>query len=467
MRGLIVQNCNGVTAGKTYRSELSTLDEGHSQVYASSLFVRLNEKGEDIAGPKETDDKIVIAYTYSGMVFQIVTDGFYGCERLTVFNFIDTYIVPLMEEYSNELMIKNPDRVTSELIKRIYTLYNKHNHGAEFTLSIAMTYPKEGAIRCAGFGIGDTAIAIKRTNGKIQQLVAHAEVDGFKDAFDVSSASNPELVINRNTMFDVQVEVGDEIVGYTYLPPELETLTREFSIPNSDQSLTTVKHFILNPELVNEESSLFTQLLNVVQTHQQSLIAKAQRSNTPQQFGDDFTVGCIKIPSLALMNQLKLHMMTAWIMENLNRYLSEHNKISGFYRFFMPDPTLRAAIYKNLITHYKNYPLCLEVIFLALLSNQKDEKLFPLINPDSDPKVKRDEIKNEWLLAHKLLYSDLQIRCADQETTRLTTDINAAEQVIIHVTACIDAKKDARVDIALTQILSGLETPKTVQPSLS
>lgn len=90
MRSIITQICNGVLHGQTYQSGSNDLDKGNSEIFASSLFVHLNEQGKEIIKHKDSDDKIVIGYTKDGMAFQIVVDGFYGCERQAVFHLLIT-----------------------------------------------------------------------------------------------------------------------------------------------------------------------------------------------------------------------------------------------------------------------------------------------------------------------------------------------------------------------------------------
>lgn len=103
MHSIITQICNGVVHGHTYHSSPNDLDKGNSEIFASSLFVHLNDRGTDIAKPKNSDDKIVIGYTKDGMAFQIVVDGFYGCERQAVFSFIDNHVLPLIDNFSLDL----------------------------------------------------------------------------------------------------------------------------------------------------------------------------------------------------------------------------------------------------------------------------------------------------------------------------------------------------------------------------
>nr|HEN5517904.1 T4SS effector deAMPylase SidD [Legionella pneumophila] len=308
MRSIITQICNGVLHGQSYQSGSNDLDKGNSEIFASSLFVHLNEQGKEIIKHKDSDDKIVIGYTKDGMAFQIVVDGFYGCERQAVFSFIDNYVLPLIDNFSLDLT-RYPDskKVTESLIHTIYSLRSKHAPLAEFTMSLCVTYQKDEQLFCAGFGIGDTGIAIKRNEGTIEQLVCHTEVDGFKDAFDNYSSANIDLVIERNSVFNTKVMPGDELVGYTYVPPMLEMTEKEFEVETVDGKKINkriVRHLNLDPGNFDDKDPLFSQLLQVVKSKQKQLVEQAKETGQIQRFGDDFTVGRLVIPDQLLINQL-------------------------------------------------------------------------------------------------------------------------------------------------------------------
>ena len=331
---IITQVCNGVPFGETYVSAPSVVDSGNSKVYASSLFVHVNERGQDIAKAKDTDDKIVLGCTSEGMVFQIVVDGFYGCDRNAVFKFIDDYVAPLMENYSQNLaMQNNPQLTTTTLIRNIYTLRRQFAPYAEFTMSLGVSYEKDAELYFAGFGIGDTGLAIKRTNGAVEQLAAHTEVSGFKDAFDGYSSTSIDSVIARNTVFNTKVVPGDEIMGYTYTPAQLEELEREFEAEAVSASARVQTHQVrvlnLNPRNFHNSASLFNQFLKLSQETQDELTEKALGSGEPQRFGDDFSVGDMLIPDADLRHQIKMQVAIKTAKNGLQAFITEENRNKG------------------------------------------------------------------------------------------------------------------------------------------
>lgn len=378
MRSTITQFCNGVRSGQTYNSDPHVLDKGNSSIFASSLFVHLDEHGKDIAKPKDTDDKIVIGYTKDGMAFQIVVDGFYGGDSGAVFTFIDYYVIPLIDRYSADLG-EHPDskKITESLIRSIYSLRSKNAPSAEFTMSMGVTYKKGEQLFCAGFGIGDTGIVIKRNDGTIEQLVCHTEVDGFKDAFDEYSSSNIGLVIQRNSIFDTPVMPGDELVGYTYIPPELEVCVKtvETETENKGQVRNlSVKSLVLDAQHFNNQSSLFSQLLDVVQLKQEQLVVSARNSGALQRFGDDYTVGCLVIPDTQLMHQLKVHALLIAVNDALRAYIAQENSNKGFMDTLGIFTGTRknieqATLYKNLIATYHHEPLIFLIILSTMISH--------------------------------------------------------------------------------------------------
>ncbi|ANH13826.1 TPA: T4SS effector deAMPylase SidD [Legionella pneumophila] len=380
MRSIITQICNGVLHGQTYQSGSNDLDKGNSEIFASSLFVHLNEQGKEIIKHKDSDDKIVIGYTKDGMAFQIVVDGFYGCERQAVFSFIDNHVLPLIDNFSLDLArYPNSKNVTESFIHTIYSLRSKHAPLAEFTMSLCVTYQKDDQLFCAGFGIGDTGIAIKRNEGTIEQLVCHTEVDGFKDAFDNYSSTNIDSVIERNSVFNTKVMPGDELVGYTYVPPALEITEKEFEVETVDGKKINkriVRHLNLDPGNFDDKDPLFSQLLQVVKSKQKQLVEQAKETGQIQRFGDDFTVGRLVIPDQLLINQLRMHALSIRVSDGLLSYIKNENENKGFlgiYGFFTgADKNIeKATLYKNLIAKYQNNPFTSLIILSALVSDSK------------------------------------------------------------------------------------------------
>jgi hypothetical protein len=428
MRSIITQVCNGVPHGQTYISSPSTIDNGNSEIFASSLFVHINERGKDVAKPKDTDDKIVIGYTKDGMVFQIVVDGFFGCDRPAVFTFIDNYVIPLMDGYcSNISEHSNASEVTNSLIHTIYSLRSEHAGAAEFTMSLSMTYNKDNELFCAGFGIGDTGIVIKRVDGTIEQLVSHTEVDGFKDAFDGYSSKNINEVIQRNSIFNTKVIPGDELVGYTYVPPSFEIVAKEFeteTVHKGQIYKKRVKSLNLDPQnFNNQKSSLFSQLLTVVKAKQEQLVEQVKKTGQLQRFGDDFTVGRLVIPDKLLMSQLQVHALLVSVNDGLTSYIESENKNRGFLGImgFFNDANKnigQVTYYKNLITKFQNDHFLSLIILSTLLSNKSpmSQYLVPYLGFQSGSSL---EIKLKELLSNELENSNTKERIG----SRLAIDI--------------------------------------------
>jgi hypothetical protein len=383
MYEMIAQSCDGVAAGHLYRSNPNLLDEGKSQIFASSLFVALSDEGQEIGREKDSDDKVVIGYTRDGMGFQMVIDGFYGGETNKTFRFIDDYVVPLMSQYSSDLggQIESKE-VTTSLIRTIYGLRAAHAVNAEFTMSLVMTYQKENILRCAGFGIGDTGLLIKRLDGTVEQLVPHTVIDGFKDAFDTESSANIDLVIKRNTVFDTQVRFKEELVGYTYMPPQLEILAQEFQTENirsTNKTKQTVRHQIVDVEQLSGSGTLVSQLLDLVKKKQPELVEQAKKTRKECTLGDDFTVGSLIIPPAKLINQLKIKNLIRIISNDLTDYINIlATKSNGFFSRWFTDTeqTLtRAKLYKQLITDETKDDFTNALVLIVMLSDTQVKQL--------------------------------------------------------------------------------------------
>ena len=330
MPPIIVQELNGVSFGEIYVSPAKSLDNGNSSVQGHSLFVHLNAEGKDIAHVKNTDDKIVIGYTNEGAAFELLVDGFYGGEREHIFAFIDDYVVPLLARYSSNLSIEEDSKkVTSSLIHTIYSLRARHSPSAEFTMSLGVTYNKKSDLFYAGFGIGDTGMLIKRTNGEIEQLVSHTEVDGFKDAFDSYSQTNVDMIIERNSFFNIKVNPGDEIVGYTYVQPELEKLASEFQ-SEGKRGTQLVRKLHVDTSTCFKADSLFDQLLIAITEKQKQLTTQAKTLKKEQRFGDDFAIGRLVIPDEKLVKQLRIYAFSLAFQNSLSSFISHQSYVGLF-----------------------------------------------------------------------------------------------------------------------------------------
>lgn len=378
MTDLILHNFNGAIGGREKSSLPNRLDNGSSHVFASSLYVNLDENGESIAKYKDSDDKIVIGYTRFGLPFQIVVDGFYGCDQNEVFSFIDKQVLPLIESVSNRLhQEEDTKNVIREFIQTIYELNKKAGNLAEFTLSIAITYPKNDEFYCAGFGIGDTGLVMKRRDGSISQLAYHVEVDGFKDAFDTYAAQDIETVIQRNTIFKTQVTPGDEIVGYTYLPSPLEIEYQQIaSHALKHETPIAVRYLGMNPDLFSAERSLYSQLRKQIPVAQEALISQAKAAKQQTCFGDDFTMGCITIPDHELCKQIKLNHLLLQVKTTLNNYEKWYLEHSHFWQFFTKKKeSEKGKEYLHLLEEFHDSPEQSTKILLKLFNDHREHLL--------------------------------------------------------------------------------------------
>jgi hypothetical protein len=206
----------------------SPVDNGASQLHIGSTFVRVSD-GQRVPSPKVSDDKIVVGYSHRGLPFLIAVDGFFRqCDRDRVFQFIDDKVTPLIAEYIRLLEDDYaPESASTAFINALYGLW-EDGQGLEFTLSVCATYEKNGALMCSSWGMGDIGFAVKRANGRIDQLLPQTVVNAFKDGFDRATwlRADRAEVIARNARNTLVVNPGDEIVGTTFLFGEM---TRQLS----------------------------------------------------------------------------------------------------------------------------------------------------------------------------------------------------------------------------------------------
>lgn len=372
MKYLIIENQNGVNHGEVYESTINSLDKENSKALLSSLFVHVDEKGRDIAHPKNSDDKIILGYTLQGSNFLIIIDGFYGSDREVNFNFVDNHVLPLMEKYCLDLGKTNdPDSVTRALIKTIYVLEAQHAKLAQFTMSIAMNYHHEGTLRCAGFGIGDTAILIKQKQA-YKQLVFHTEVDEFKDAFDGYSQANIDRVIQRNSVFNLEIEPGDELVAYTYVQPSLERLSAEFPTDNLNPKwpAQAIKQLGFDFSLLPQQDNLFSELKLLVEDTQIKVVNEAVKSRKSQRLGDDFSLAGIIVPELILENKIKFFLLHSQITSVLEQAIEERGNNQSLLSVFTGSKELlrKAQIFRQMILECSDYREKL-VLFLMIIES--------------------------------------------------------------------------------------------------
>ncbi|HSW92995.1 MAG TPA: deAMPylase SidD family protein [Gammaproteobacteria bacterium] len=328
---LITQFVEGAVGEMGFQGEPTALDAENSIVSSNNLFRRYGDGKQIIfKNEKVSDDKIVIGYS-RGLPFLIVADGMlFRCNRDSVFSFIDQAVTPLMNEYAEKLSKTKDDieaqAVIKNLIQAIYIARAMDkNSGIDLTMSLAISFERNGKLYCAGFGIGDTGILRKKADGSIDHLVYTSHFnESDKDAFNDETAKmltekGIDNLIARNSMFITEIEEGDEIVGYTFLT---DSLLKEVSHDVSgNEEKSNLGNPIYKSQLNNDVLPGINpdQLLyNVLKSTNEKLfnqdfekkaknsIGDLDRLKRPNQYnyGDDCSFGTFRIPSPKLRKQL-------------------------------------------------------------------------------------------------------------------------------------------------------------------
>lgn len=355
----ITQKLDFLKAGKEVQTPVTELDGKSSCIYGTSVFA-LIKKGQDIATKKNSDDKIVIGYSHQGLPFQIVVDGFFGKDeddRALLFHFIDTRVTPLISIYVDKLTKGNESlEMITSLVRDIFK-ERKQNASPDFTMSIAITYEKKNAkLYCAGFGIGDTGIVLKKANGQIQQLVDTTivkeqkeikENEKFikdKDGFGGATV-NLDLtqILNRNSIFNVEVEPNDEIFGYTYLLDDLlvEVETKEEDVIKKQLRVEA-----------NKSEKLFDQVKRLNAEIFQKKTKDAIEAKRDLQLGDDCMMGSVLIPDKQLQDKLikKFSLNTYYDLEKYEmQFYLRHAKNTLLYSNILNIYERITALEKNAI----------------------------------------------------------------------------------------------------------------------
>ena len=358
---LVIQKVEGVAAGATVKAKPSALDSGNSRVYGTSVFARY-DKGISVGQGKVSDDKIIIGYTLQGLPFQIVVDGFFGSDpqaRQNIFKFIDERVALLVPNYVEQLSApgRDPEALMKQFIRDIYQKRPK-GKGVEFTMSLAMVYRMSASdtnyqLYCAGFGIGDTGLILRSVENPrchpLEQLAYTTHVNRFKDAFDDSSAATPERierVIARNSVFNVPVKEGDEIVGYTYLFYDLLREQKRYrdvyNVPSAsggkkqegDDEVVKLRirsdfHTYITAGREEVTSNpYFERLCDENQRVYKKRCEKACQQKGTNQFGDDCTLGSVTVPSKKLQDFLAQYVQLTASIDSLESKI-EKNKSDG------------------------------------------------------------------------------------------------------------------------------------------
>lgn len=360
---LVIHSLNGEK--NTIYGNGKSIDNQHSEAVLSSVWA--NQNGQN-PHTKLSDDKVVVAYTWQGLPFLITLDPAPSTETNKLHQFIDSYVVPLMSDYAEQLSISNqPEKLTLSLIRQIEYLRKKHIPNPEFTLSIAVTYQKNDVINVAGFGIGDTGVLLE-SEGEISQLISNTKIKSRhngqtakeKDTFGEYTNYDLDFVISRNALLvDHQVKRGDRLVSYTYLPEGMEKKTSKqptTHIKFRDEK-QTAQHSTLNTKTLLNSDNLYHSLIDTIDHIYDSQCKEAQKSPRNRHFGDDCALTTITIPDEKLQNKLKetfdkklvnelkeILVIKKEILENLNNVKNNPNR----HRFLgQPTPRYNSSSYKE------------------------------------------------------------------------------------------------------------------------
>jgi len=324
-------------------SEPHDLDNKQSQIFATNCFVRIVD-GKIGGEPKVSDDKIVIAYSDEGLPFQIIVDGaFGGPDTENLNSLIDQEVTPRINQCAAELAKPDSEQKVNDILKDtindIYLArmeFNKnHNPGmgpdyydnqCQFTMSVAMTYERNGEQYCAGFGIGDTGIALQRQNGQVEQLVRGTIIDDSgtrgrpsqrKVFFGMETkGENRDQNIERHDIVNVKINPGDQILGYTHIPDRMKKTS---TIKDGKDSI--IKESISLYD-ISSNTNLLTQVVDQCGSEHttEMLLAQSESRGAAEinegagkqavdlrKIGDDCTIGVVTMPDKGLQKTLQNH----------------------------------------------------------------------------------------------------------------------------------------------------------------
>jgi hypothetical protein len=294
---------------------------------------------------KNSDDQAISGVSREGYPFLVLVDGFFGCDRQGVFDFVELQILPLLEPYQAELARapKQADAHTKQLINHIFARKRAFlNKGIDFTLSLAITFALKDGTYAAGLGVGDIGLVLKSSSDRIQQLTYRTVVDSFKDGFDDFITRSPakiQDVIERSSRFLVPVAPGDELLAYTYLP---EILELENDRP-LDADPNEPRRYGLNTDVLSLSPyiPLLHQVWNHAVTAHQQQLAERQTSDDAFKFGDDATFASIQFPNplqhqQILQDNLVLELRT--YHKKLDAQMPTSKTTSSVWQWFSQNP---------------------------------------------------------------------------------------------------------------------------------
>lgn len=259
--------------------DVSPLGEvfGTSKIFSRSTYKKyawVNGAVIDASEEKDSDDVIINGYSAQGLPFMLVVDGGYRSDRETVLAFVKDALEPLITEYIQEVATGNYSQEgTLELIRAIIDSIAELNKGITITLSLGVTYEHKGKLYCAGFGYGDTGLVIQHGNGLVTQLAYNTLIQGNKPNISSDAVGYDDAKINLDTsIFNVEIQPGDELLGYTSLVRGLEEKENVADVTKSRLNVAR-----LRPDAFQNQS-LFTRLVQANNERCQVKWGKSERA---------------------------------------------------------------------------------------------------------------------------------------------------------------------------------------------
>lgn len=376
MRTFIIQSQTRTPQDTVSGSEQTSQDNAIGGVYSRNLRFQLDAHDAVKYKPANSHAKVVVGHTIDGLPFIFTAHAPSTSDKKLFDLFIDTHLVPLMTEYSRELALKD-ERVTNSFISNLNSLRREHAPDLELSLSLAMTYIKGGRCFCSGFGFGLTGLVMKRAYGQIEELVSVSELVQRSSSMGVEYL---ESVASNESVFNIEVTSGDEIIGFADLPSGLISTTKEEPcIFGKD----TVRYYLF--DLKTRSGSLFHQLkVEVADIHQQ-MISTARARESKQLQGNDFMMGRLVIPSQKSIFHLKHKYFFELILKGIERFMQ--TKENRIYEFFnsVSQTKGRAECYQELFKVNKGDGLHGLLILRVMFDNAQDDDLTKFLTEFLEP----------------------------------------------------------------------------------
>jgi hypothetical protein len=363
MTHLITQEQRGLTNGCEDLSQANKDDQGLSMTWARAKQTTLSLTGHTPHIAKN-NDHIVIGYGEQGLPFQLAIRHNPACDVTENQMFTVRHIIPMIVSYQRKLCgVENSYPLMAQLLDDIRELQAKSASQSRFSLAVAITYPNHDKIKLTGFSIGKTAVELRRADGRLTTLgyrnlvnddydqleavppsatentgpdnvpavSASARADGvtisnrsdklIPTSSPTPSPSSPRAtkiqpitankLLERNSYFQTDLQVGDEVVTYSELPWTIQTITRI----KSDKVRTL--RYGLDETYFDLHLPLLKQIRDIAMKKYAELLTQSARSlreDDTMNFVEQPMVGSMTIPSIDLQNDIKSKILNRTIL---------------------------------------------------------------------------------------------------------------------------------------------------------